>query len=134
MLVFAKYICLGKQFNFTCKDMPYFREEIKEEIIRNQINSHTDSNDQNRIFSHPLSICSFINPSRKNLCFSNVVVSLLLNIPLLRSRLMNDENLNEENQLLTLSDMALAGCAPAWGGATLARMLDFLSRGLNQSF
>ena len=28
---------------------------------------------------------------------------------------------------LTLSDMALAGCAPAWGGATLARMLDFLS-------
>ena len=35
---------------------------------------------------------------------------------------------------LTLSDMALAGCAPAWGGAKLARMLDFLARGLNQSF
>jgi hypothetical protein len=33
---------------------------------------------------------------------------------------------------LTLSDMALAGCAPAWGGDTLARILDFLSRGLNQ--
>ena len=101
MLVFAKYICLGKQFYFTCKDMPYFREEIKEEIIRNQINFHTDNDGQNRILSHPLSICSFINPSRRNLCFSNVVVSLLLNIPLLRSRLMNDENFNEENQLLT---------------------------------
>ena len=36
--------------------------------------------------------------------------------------------------MLTLSDMAPAGCAPAWGGATLARKLDSLAKDLNQSF
>jgi uncharacterized UBP type Zn finger protein len=104
MLVFAKCICLGKQFNFTCEDMPFFREEIKEEIVMNQINSNIcpqTSNDQHRKLSHPLTICAFINPSRRNLCFSNVVVSLLLNIPLLRNKLLDDENMSEENQLLT---------------------------------
>jgi hypothetical protein len=37
MLEFAKYLCIGSQFTFSCQDMSFFRQEIKEELVMNKI-------------------------------------------------------------------------------------------------
>ena len=73
MLEFAKYICVGRGFNFSYKEMPLFRDQIKEELLMKQINSRINSNFESQcmLVSHPLIIHLFLNPPRKNLWFSN---------------------------------------------------------------
>ena len=94
MLEFAKYICVGRGFNFSYKEMPLFRDQIKEELLMKQINSRINSNFESQcmLVSHPLIIHLFLNPPRKNLWFSNAVVSVLLNIPILRSKLLTSQH------------------------------------------
>ena len=83
--------------------MPFFRDQIKEEILMNQLSSiiHPQLDCDNQLVIYPLIICSFLNPSRRNLCFSNVVVSVLLNIPVLRNELLHGKscNIKEANEL-----------------------------------
>ena len=103
MLEFAKYLCLGSQFTFSCKDMNFFRQEIKEELVMNKIIKKTlEKHSEEHLASFPLLIFSFKNPPRKNLCFSNAAISLVLNIPVLRQKMcqITTNELKEENKLL----------------------------------
>ena len=43
LLSFMKYIAQGKSFDFSCMDMPNFRQEIKEEIENKQIKEISES-------------------------------------------------------------------------------------------
>ena len=93
MLEFSKYICLEREFTFSCGDMTFFRDQIKNEILMNQINSRiitqVGRDYHSKLFSETLLLLSLLNPPRKNLCFSNSVVSILLNIPILRKSLLS---------------------------------------------
>ena len=102
-LEFAKYLCMDHQFTFSCGDMSFFRQEIKEELIMNRIVKESlQVSPEEKLTSFSLLIFSFQNPPRKNLCFSNSAISLLLNIPILRKKLCQTANseLSEENKLL----------------------------------
>ena len=48
LLMFAKYLLLGKEFSFSCKDMTYLREQIKEELLMDRLimrfHKHDSSN------------------------------------------------------------------------------------------
>ena len=103
MLEFAKYLCMDHQFTFSCGDMSFFRQEIKEELIMNRIVKESlQVSPEEKLTSFSLLIFSFKNPPKKNLCFSNSAISLLLNIPILRKKLCETANseLSEENKLL----------------------------------
>ena len=91
MLQFAKFLCLGSDFLLSSEDMNYYRQEIREELIMNQINSTLVSPPSyQQLRTYPFFLYSFQNPPRTNLCFSNAVTSLLLNTPPLKEILTEE--------------------------------------------
>ena len=154
LLQFMKYLTMQEPFNFTCLDMPYFRQEIKEAIENKKVQRTLESNlvkitaqnlsqpentekkstskkrvsmdDQQKcnqkkerkqrnnfpqqkctLEKNNCKILKFVNPSRKNLCFSNAVTTVLFSIPQINQMLQNENQkmtsnnkiLNELNQL-----------------------------------
>jgi ubiquitin C-terminal hydrolase len=75
--------------------MTYLREQIKEELLMDRLimrfHKH-DSSNQNMQAACDLIMCRFKNPPGKNLCFSNAVISCLLNIPVLKNCLLKTQS------------------------------------------
>ena len=67
---------------------------LTDEIIENTIGP---TNQANPGMPNELKILSLINPSGSNLCFSNVVTSVLLNVPILVKALFEEPNLPNVN-------------------------------------
>ena len=133
LLEFMKYITMNKPFDFSCSDMPYFRNQLKNEfekkIVENTLanpilQARVQSLDQlntiklkspckeKLVYSNRKKevktkkknnpdmltadcqgerqvtnkVIKFVNPSRKNLCFSN-----FLNVPKFQQILSNEE-------------------------------------------
>jgi uncharacterized UBP type Zn finger protein len=60
-----------------------------------------DLSNESMLPNYHMILCSFKNPPKRNLCFSNAVVSLLLNIPVFKDLLKKEENknINEETDI-----------------------------------
>ena len=83
--------------------MNFFREQIKEEPLMGQIiRSSMKMGSEEQLTSFPFILCSFQNPPKQNLCFSNVVTSLILNIPVFQKKLsqINLSDILEYNGLI----------------------------------
>ena len=94
LLEFAKHLCFDYDFTFLCQDMNFFRHQIKEELVLGEIiRSSMEAHSEEQLTSFPFIICYFQNPPKQNLCLSNVVTSLILNIPVLK-KLLSQITLN----------------------------------------
>ena len=72
--------------------MEFFRSQLKEEIFRKRILPVIAQPQDGSI---PF-IIAFSNPPRRNLCFSNVITNLHLNIPILRKLLIGTQHIEDE--------------------------------------
>ena len=73
-------------------------EKEKQQGKKNHEESRHDSNLRNNL---PFVLLRFSNPPRKNLCFSNAVISCLLNIPILKKFLLGYTRCNANITPLT---------------------------------
>ena len=132
MLQFAKYTCLEREFTFSFGDMPFFRKQIKEEILMKQINSRIitqiDGDYHKKLFTEPFILLSFLNPPRKNLCFSNAVVSILLNIPILRKNLLSGEISNWDRESPLLRELQRLAKLPQFTKASTSKFRYMIKR------
>ena len=125
MLMFIKYLCMGKELSFSGEDMTNFREQIKEELITGrlimQFPEHIRS-DQNMHVAYHLTMCRFQNPPGRNLCFSNAVISCLLNIPVLKNCLLEAQSVNIKNESDIFQELYKLAKLPKFSKASTQRL------------
>ena len=98
MLCFAKCVCSELQMNFSNSDMQTYRIQILEELKTSRLQIERNKLQNTETLQNDLKILSFANPSGRNLCFSNSVVTALMNIAVLENILQIEKD--KENDIL----------------------------------
>ena len=116
ILCFAKCICSELQMNFSNSDMQTYWIQILEELKTSRLQIERNKLKNTKTLPNDLKILSFENPLGRNLCFSNSVVTVLMNIPVLENILQIEKDkenaiLNELTKLMKISKYNKASTA-----------------------